>query len=140
MGYLMTRTDYKVIFTALGFLAVIQDNVPRDRQALRATTIARLIEAFCAASVPDAFVSEVPESARTAETGELLEAYIAELRDTGSAQLSHDRQTLLGMYERLLLQKVRFEQKAFFDSGHDDVIANRILQLAEEQLQWEQQS
>jgi hypothetical protein len=140
MGHPMTSTDYKVLFTALGFLAVILDNVPRDRQALRATTLAQLIEAFCASSVPDALASEAVEGARTTETEELLELYIAELRDTGSAQLSHDRQTLLGMYELLLIQKLRFEQKAFFESGHDDVIANRILQLAEERLQREQRS
>jgi hypothetical protein len=52
MGHLMTRTDYKVIFTALGFLAVILDNVPRDRQASRATALAQLIEAFCATAKP----------------------------------------------------------------------------------------
>ena len=138
MGHLMTRTDHKVFFTALGFLAVILDNVPRDKQAMRATAIAQLIEEFCAASVPDAFLSEAPKVARTAETEELLQLYIAELRDTGSAQLSHDRQTLLGMYDLLLIEKIRFEQKAFFASGHDDVIANRILQLAEERIRREQ--
>jgi hypothetical protein len=136
----MTRMDHKVIFTALGFLAVILDNVPRDKQAMRATAIAQLIEAFCATSVPDGFMSEAPEAARTTETEELIELYIAELRDTGSAQLSHDRQTLLGMYDLLLIQKMRFEQTAFFESGHDDVIANRILQLAEERLRRDQHS
>jgi hypothetical protein len=38
MGQLMTRTDHKILFTALGFLAVILDNAPRDKQALRATS------------------------------------------------------------------------------------------------------
>src|ERR1700737_4191479 len=115
MGHFMTRTDYKIIFTALGFLAVILDNVPRDKQAMRATAIAQLIEAFCAASVPDAFMSDAPEGASTARTEAPLQRYIAQLRDTGSAQLSHDRQTLLGMYDLLLIQKLRFEQKAFFE-------------------------
>ena len=136
----MTRTDYKVVFTALGFLAVVLDNVPRDKQVFRATSLAQLIEAFCATSVPGAFMSDAPEAVRTTETEKILELYIAELRDTGSAQLSHDRQTLLGMYELLLIQKIRFEQAAFFESGHDDVIANRILQLAEERIQREQHS
>ena len=140
MGHLMTRADHKIIFTALGFLAVIQDNVPCDGQAARATAIAQLIEAFCAASVPDAFTGEAPQGARTAETEELLQLYITELRDTGSAQLSYDRQTLLGMYELLLIQKLRFEQWEFFASGHEDVIASRVLQLAEERLQREQQA
>ena len=51
----MTSTDHKVIFTALGFLAVILNDVPKDKQALRATAIASLIESFCMAAVPDAF-------------------------------------------------------------------------------------
>jgi hypothetical protein len=140
MRHFMTRTDYKVIFTALGFLAVILDNVPRDKQALRATTLAQLIEAFCATSLPEAFTSEPPETSRTAETEQLLELYIAELRETGAARLSYDRQTLLGMYDLLLIQKMRFEQKEFLASGHDDMIANRILQLAEERIEREQQS
>ena len=134
----MTRTDHKIIFTALGFLAVILDNVPRDKQALRATTLAKLIESFCATSLPDAFMGESPDARRAAEIENLLEVYIAELRDGGSAHLGYDRQTLLGMYNLLLIQKTRHEQKEFFSSAHDEVIANRILQLAEERLQWEE--
>jgi hypothetical protein len=63
---------------------------------------------------------------------------MTELRDTGSARLSHDRETLLGMYELLLIQKMRFEQRVFFATSHDELIANRILQLAEECLQREE--
>jgi len=60
----MTRMDYRVIFTALGFLAVIlRNDVPQDKQALRATTIARLIESFCITSLPDAFANELSEQA-----------------------------------------------------------------------------
>jgi hypothetical protein len=55
MGLRMTRTDHKAIFTALGFLAVILHDVPQDKQALRATAIAGLIESFCMATVPEAF-------------------------------------------------------------------------------------
>jgi hypothetical protein len=133
----MTRMDHKIIFTALGFLAVILDNVPRDKQALRATTLAGLIESFCITSLPDVFMDEVTNAGRAAEIENLLERYIADLRDTGSAQLDYDRQTLLGMYELLLIEKMRHEQKSFFASAHDELIANRVLQLAEERLQWE---
>ena len=42
----MTRTDHQVLFTALGFLAVILSDVPHDKQAQRATAIAGLIEFF----------------------------------------------------------------------------------------------
>lgn len=136
----MTRTDYKVIFTALGFLAVILDNVPRDKQALRANTLAHLIESFCATSLPEVFTSEASGTLVSGNAEQLIELYVAELRETGSARLSYDRETLLGMYELLLIQKMRFEQKACFASAHDELIANSILQLAEEELQREQQS
>jgi len=75
MGYSMTRTDQKVIFTALGFLAVVLDNVPRESQALRATTLAQLIEAFCATAVPEALVGDAATGA--AETDLLQEAMTA---------------------------------------------------------------
>lgn len=47
----MTRNDHKIIFMALGFLAVIIRDVPREKQALRATAIAKLIENFCMEAV-----------------------------------------------------------------------------------------
>jgi hypothetical protein len=140
MGHLMTRTDYKVLFTALGFLAVILDNVPRDRQAARATAVAELIEAFCASAMPDAFPNAASDDVQGVEAQHTLERYLTDLRETGSADLSHDRPTLLRMYDLLLIEKTRFEQKAFLESGHEDVIANRVLQLAEERLRREQDS
>lgn len=52
----MTRNDYQILFTALGFLAIIlREDVARDKQALRATAIAGLIEAYCRTALPDAF-------------------------------------------------------------------------------------
>ena len=52
----MTRTDRQILFTALGFLAVIlRDDLPQDKRALRATSIAELIEAFCMSALPEAF-------------------------------------------------------------------------------------
>ena len=51
----MTAADQRVLFTALGFLAVILSDVPKEKQALRATAIARLIKSFCMAAVPEAF-------------------------------------------------------------------------------------
>jgi hypothetical protein len=106
--------------------------VPQDRQSARANAIARLIESFCMASVPETFQSE-PTSAE-----QILERYLAALRDEGSANLDYDRQTLLAMYELLLAQKTRHEQRDFFASAHDDMIANRVLQLAEERIRREQ--
>ncbi len=54
----MTANDHKILFTALGFLAVILRDVPQDKQAMRATAIAGLIESFCISAVPEAFGDE----------------------------------------------------------------------------------
>lgn len=52
----MTQTDYKVLFTALGFVAVVlgDEGVP-ENQAQRAKRFAQLIEFFCRQTVPEAF-------------------------------------------------------------------------------------
>jgi hypothetical protein len=42
--------------------------------------------------------------------------------------------TLLGMFEILLVEKIWREQREFFATGPDDLIANRILQLVTEQI------
>ena len=57
----MTRTEYKVVFTALGFLAVILRDMSNGRQSHRAAAIADLIESFCVGAVPEAFAREAVE-------------------------------------------------------------------------------
>jgi len=57
----MTRTEYKVVFTALGFLAVLLSDAPNDRQAQRVVAITDLIESFCINAVPEAFACEAGE-------------------------------------------------------------------------------
>ena len=50
----MTRDDLRVLCTALGFLAVVLKDESGDDQALRAKSIARLIESYCVTTVPEA--------------------------------------------------------------------------------------
>ncbi|MDR3560881.1 MAG: hypothetical protein P4N59_05510 [Negativicutes bacterium] len=132
----MMRQDYQIIFTALGFLAVIlRDDVPQDKQALRATSIARLIESFCVTEVPDAFSEEcIAHNTTVSSVEPLLEHYIAELRDNGSADSSFDRKTLLQMYELLTIQKMRHEQNELYTAGHDDLIAQIVFQMAADKI------
>jgi hypothetical protein len=42
------------------------------------------------------------------------------------------------MYELLAIQAMRHEQKQFYESSHNDIIANRVLQLAEERIRREE--
>jgi hypothetical protein len=84
----MTRTGYKIIFTSLGFLAVILDNLPRDKQALRAATLAQLIESFCASSVPEAFDVPNIEGGRT-EAAFATVLISTHVRRAGSAKVGN---------------------------------------------------
>jgi len=137
----MTPNDLRIHATALGFLAVLMRDLPRDKQAQRAVSIARLIEAFCHETVPEAFDHNHSHYADgSAVTERLLDGYIAELRETGSALMAFDRPTLLKMYELLHIRQLRHDQREFYASGHDDVIANRVLQMAETIMAAEAQS
>ena len=132
MGHIMAEIDKRTFFASLGFLAVILNDTPKGKQPQRAALLAQLIEEFCSAPI-----SEINKKRSTQE---LIKSYIAELRDNGSARLDHDRKTLLDMYEMLLVEKVWHDQREFFLNGHEDIIANRILQLVEEKMQWGTQS
>ena len=63
-----------------------------------------------------------------------IEQFKAELRSKGDARLPEDRPTLLRFYDQLLLRQVRREQKNFYATAHDDLIANRALTLIDEEL------
>jgi len=66
----MTRSDHQIFFTALGFLAVLlRDDTSQDKQAPRAASIARLIESFCRATVPEAFDEELEPEDRIRGVG-----------------------------------------------------------------------
>ena len=135
----MTRDDLRILSTALGFSIVITGDVPQGKQALRATTIAGLIESFCKASLPDIFAGDSSDSFKPASATEhLLERYIAELREHGSAPLDFDRKTLLDVYDLLLAQKVRRANKEFYDSAPNDMIANLVVQMADERIRREE--
>lgn len=64
----------------------------------------------------------------------MIEQFKAELRNKGDALLPEDRPTLLRFYDRLLLRQIRREQKTFYATAHDDLIANRALTLIDEEL------
>lgn len=140
----MTHIDHQVLFTALSFLAVLLQHGQKDKspkeEAYQVQQLAQLFEAICMQNVQGFHAGEQNEVSNNANAKQQLNEYIAVLRDTGSADLSHDRTTLLEMYEMLLMRKVWREQKEFFATGHEDVIANRVLQLATEQIEAEAQS
>jgi hypothetical protein len=63
-----------------------------------------------------------------------IEKYKADLIDEGSARLPDDRETLLKFYDRLHQRQQRRKERHFYATGSDDMIANRVLQLIEEEI------
>jgi hypothetical protein len=130
----MTRTDHKILFTALAFMSIANKEKETTGQAEQILNLAKLIEDFCAAYLPKLLCDEYHGRGGVPTSKQLLNRYTEELGRNGSAKLDYDRNTLLGMYEILLAEKITREQREFFASGPDDVIANRILQLVTEQI------
>lgn len=124
--------------TALGFLAVILKDEPMDQQALRARTIARLIESFCHVTVPEPWDSSNQNSDTEndfAKIDSAIDIFKMKLRDQGEAHLPEDRPTLLRFYERLQQRQLRRKEKHFYATGSNDLIANRILVLIDEEIE-----
>ncbi len=66
---------------------------------------------------------------------EVIDRYKRTLVEKESAQLDHDRDVLLTMYDRLLTRKARRSQKVFYEKATSDEIADRILELTEEEIE-----
>jgi len=101
----MTRTDSKILFTALGFLAVVVmgESAKKDG-AKRAMALAGLIEAFCHTAHPDLFIDNAPDDAIDTAA---LDRMIEELKE-GELQIGKldalrtDKVLLRHIYNRLL--------------------------------------
>lgn len=49
----MITHDHKVMFSAMGFMAVVLSEVPEDKQAQRAQALAKLLESFCMSMIAE---------------------------------------------------------------------------------------
>jgi hypothetical protein len=132
----MTPADLRTFCTALGFTAVVmQGNTGKDNAA-RAQDIAVLIEEFCRTTLPDVFLSEevAPVARDDAPIDRMIDRFKTELRDNQVASLPQDRETLLRFYDRLQLRQAWRHQKPFYAAAPDDLIANRVLSMIDEEL------
>lgn len=66
---------------------------------------------------------------------DVIDRYKSLLAKNGSAQLDHDRDVLLTMYDRLQTRKIRREQKLFYQKANADEIADKILELTTEEIE-----
>jgi hypothetical protein len=60
--------------------------------------------------------------------------YKMDLLDEESAVLPSDHDGLLQMYDRLLVRKIRRQQRQFYVTGNEAVLADQILSLVEEEI------
>ncbi|HUY67917.1 MAG TPA: hypothetical protein VMV79_01275 [Alphaproteobacteria bacterium] len=134
----MTPNDFRLYCRALGFATVFATGVPENVDGTKASRFAELIEAFCLATIPDAFG---PANANIGDEGDpaaldlAIDRYKAELAGEGSARLPDDRATLLKFYDRLHQRQARRRERHFYATGSDEMIANRVLQLIEEEIE-----
>jgi len=130
----MTRTDFKVLFTALGFLAVVMkgENANNDG-ADKARKLASLIEEFCIQ--PEQFGRcGQAASVASATINDMINQFKVELVEVGNASLPQDRATLLQFYEQLIVRQTRHREQHFYVMATDDMIANRILTMIDEEI------
>ena len=86
----MLQINEKVFFTALGFLAVILADEPKDKQAQRARDIARLIKSFCMSVNAEVF--EKHDGQETIKTRDRMVAAISEImKSNGKCEPQHLR-------------------------------------------------
>jgi hypothetical protein len=83
----MTRTDLRVMCTALGFMAVALkgEKLPKADMALRANAFARLIKQFCLTSVPEAITEKDANAASISDNTveRMADAIVEIIKDIG---------------------------------------------------------
>lgn len=120
----MTRQDFQILSTALGFLAIVLkgENARKDG-AKQAKAMAVLIESFCRTSHPGLFKDEAEDSE--------LDQIIEDLKDDEpqlgqSTALLANKELLHRVYDRLLQRHK--------DYATDEMIAGEVAHFLEEEI------
>jgi hypothetical protein len=132
----LTRMDLRLLCMALGFTALATKDGTDIDAVGKVVALARLAEFFCLTNVPGALdiTNASVDDGRLAELDEAIDRYKADLRTKHEAQLPDDRETLLHFYDRLQQRQLRRRQRQFHASAADDVIADCILRMVEEEI------
>ncbi len=131
----MTRTDRKIVFTALAFFAVVAKgkDISSTKNAERIRELAGLVESFCEENVINVSAS-VSDEPGALVIDQIIERHVRELRDDEETQLPEDRQTLIKLFDRLQQRKTRRTQREFYASATDAKLANLVLGLLDEEI------
>jgi hypothetical protein len=131
----MKRRDWKIIFTALAFVAVVGKTKKTNSAELREQVLqfAGLIEEFCAAHVINVS-AVVSDEAGALVVDDIIERHVRELREREETRLPDDRQTLIKLLDRLQHRKARRTQRMFFGSATAARLADMVLKLLDEEI------
>jgi hypothetical protein len=135
----MTRTDRRILFTALAFFAlIIQGKNAGDRhKAARVLKLAGLVEAFCMEHVPSMLWVTTDETGSSA-VDQLIEQHIKELRDREVTVLPAERTALINMHDRLQQRKTRRMRREFYASATEDTLGDLVLKLLDAEIEDEE--
>jgi hypothetical protein len=138
----MTPRDLRILCTALGFTAVVAREGRGKDVGSKAAALGRLIESFCVTTLDDAPAGTVPglgeAEGDAAAIDDAIDRYKADLRDKEAARLPPDRAGLLQLYDRLLQRRTRWEQRHFYATAPEDMIAAQVAKLVEEEIDHEE--
>ncbi len=132
----MFTNNLRLLCTALGFLAVVmKDGNGTCDGADKAKKLAGFIEAFCHEALPEEFGEEAqlsPFSDRYID--EMIDEFKRQLVEKGEAHLPQHRGTLIHFYQQLMARQLLRRESNFFSLAPDDIIANRVLALVDEEI------
>jgi hypothetical protein len=131
----MTRTEQRILFTTAAFVAVLLKDKDVDGAAAAGNIVqlANLIEAFCMENVlhvPSALLG----NDNAADTDQIIESHIDELKEKEETHLPEDRPTLLKLYDRLLQRKTWRNQRKIYASVNEKRLADLVLKLMDEEI------
>ena len=129
--------DRRILFTALGFLAVsMKDgNSESADHAYRARAFAGLLEDFCRDNAQAGAAAIDLDSTMSVEAiDQVIEHHVRELRMTDETRLPEDRDTLLRLYDRLQHRAIRREQAEFYAQAYGEMLAERVLSYLDAEI------
>lgn len=127
----MTRKDHQIIFMALAFIKLVNGNDHKESdKSIR--KLAALLDEYCFGT-PEAYTLNETEAA---QIDKAIDGHIAELHQNETTRLPEDRETLLKFYDRLQQRKARREQAAFYATGNEKIIADRVLKYLDDEIEY----
>ena len=131
----MTRTDRKIVFTALAFFDVVVKckDASGAKNEERIRELAGLVESFCEENVINVSAS-VSDEPGALVADQIIERHVRELREDEETRLPEDRQTLIKLFDRLQQRKTRRTRREFYASATDAKLADLVLGLLDEEI------